>query len=63
MIFGPELIGKVLDGGKTVTRRRSEHRDGRPLRYWMVLHGGWNRDEPEVRIAFRRAPDYPRCAK
>ena len=23
MIFGPELIGKVLDGSKTVTRRRS----------------------------------------
>ena len=22
MIFGPELIGKVLDGSKTVTRRR-----------------------------------------
>lgn len=25
MIFGPELIGKVLDGRKTVTRRRSSH--------------------------------------
>ena len=27
MIFGPDLIGKVLDGSKTVTRRRP------PVRY------------------------------
>ncbi len=30
MIFGPELIGKVLDGSKTVTRRRlSRYRVGK----------------------------------
>jgi len=115
MIFGPDLIPKVLDGRKTVTRRRSQHRDGRPLRYlaggvyavqpgrgqphvghievgsvsieplvamteeearsegfrsltvfmayWMMLHRGWNPDEPVVRIAFRRAPDCARCAE
>lgn len=33
MIFSPALVGKVLDGSKTVTRRRIIHRDGRPLRY------------------------------
>ena len=33
MIFGPELVGEVLDGTKTVTRRRVTHRDGRDLRY------------------------------
>ena len=37
LIFSPELITKVLSGAKTVTRRRSQHRDGRPLRY---LAGG-----------------------
>lgn len=30
MIFGPDLIGKVLDGTKDVTRRRLH---GRPIRY------------------------------
>ena len=33
MIFGPNLVGKVLDGTKTVTRRRLTHRDGRDIRY------------------------------
>ena len=37
MIFGPDLIPLVLNGGKTVTRRRSQQyrdHDGRPrLRY------------------------------
>ncbi len=33
MIFGKALIGKVLSGEKTVTRRRLTHRDGRPVRY------------------------------
>ena len=122
MIFGPDLIPKVLDGSKTVTRRRSHHRDDRPLRYlaggvyavqpgrgkphvghievlsvsveelglitqfhyasqrraeaqeegfkslpefvryWIKLHGGFNPHELVARIAFRRAPDCPKCA-
>ncbi len=33
MIFRPELAKKVLSGGKTVTRRRLVHRDGKPIRY------------------------------
>lgn len=33
MIFSPQLAKKVLDSTKTVTRRRTEHRDGRPIRY------------------------------
>ena len=33
MIFGADLVGKVLDGSKTVTRRRLTHRDGRDIHY------------------------------
>lgn len=33
MIFAPVLAQRILDGKKTVTRRRLTHRGGRELRY------------------------------
>ena len=33
MIFSPELAEKVLTARKTVTRRRTNHRNGRSIRY------------------------------
>ena len=33
VIFGPDLVSKVLAGTKTVTRRRLTHRDGRDIHY------------------------------
>jgi hypothetical protein len=34
VIFSPQLAAKVLDGTKTMTRRRVDHRDGRPLQWY-----------------------------
>lgn len=33
MIFAPSLAQRILEGNKTVTRRRLTHRGGRELRY------------------------------
>lgn len=33
MIFAPSLAQRILDGQKTVTRRRLKHRGGREIRY------------------------------
>lgn len=33
MIFAPSLAQRILDGQKTVTRRRLTHRGGREIRY------------------------------
>jgi len=55
MIFGPDLIDKVLDGSKTVTRRRLVHRNGRPLAYkeggvYAVQWGRGKRHVGHIRV-------------